>query len=151
MASTDLIPQKTDECAGLGRTGTFIGLDALLKESMRSGRVDISKYIRVMRKDRMNMVQTHEQYIALHELLVEATDLTNTLITRTEFPVTLGKLLPSGIPTNQTVLRKEFEKLQTLIPKYDSSCYTAGTLESNKDKNRTMSNVAGNLIMHGSS
>ncbi|XP_021361963.1 receptor-type tyrosine-protein phosphatase epsilon-like isoform X2 [Mizuhopecten yessoensis] len=137
---THLTGQMVVHCsAGLGRTGTFIGLDALSKEEKKSGQVDISSYIRKMRENRMNMVQTHEQYIALHELLVQKHDLQDTLISDTDFPVTLRKMLPPGKPTNQTKLRKEFENLQTLIPKYDSSCYRAGMMKENKSKNRTMS------------
>ncbi|XP_069125803.1 receptor-type tyrosine-protein phosphatase epsilon-like [Argopecten irradians] len=128
--------------AGLGRTGTFIGLDVLSKEEKKTGRVDISQYIRTMRKDRMNMVQTHEQYIALHELLIEAADLADTLIPSSQFPDTLSKMLPAGKPTNQTKLRKEFEKLLSIVPKYSSDNYTAGKMKENKDKNRTMSNIA---------
>ncbi|XP_021356828.1 receptor-type tyrosine-protein phosphatase epsilon-like isoform X2 [Mizuhopecten yessoensis] len=137
---THLTGQMVVHCsAGIGRTGTFIGLDALSKEEKKSGQVDIPRYIRKMREDRMNMVQTHEQYIAIHELLVETHDLTDTLISDTDFPVTLRKTLPPGKPTNQTKLRKEFENLQTLLPKYDSSCYRAGMMKENKSKNRTMS------------
>ncbi|XP_033737747.1 receptor-type tyrosine-protein phosphatase alpha-like [Pecten maximus] len=141
--TTHLSGQMIVHCsAGLGRTGTFIGLDALLKEERKFGRVDIPRYIMTMRKDRMNMVQTYEQYIALHELLVEAADLTDTLISSTEFPDTLSNILPTGKPTNQTKVRKEFEQLLTLIPNYDSSNYKAGMMAENRDKNRTMSNVA---------
>ncbi|XP_060064898.1 receptor-type tyrosine-protein phosphatase alpha-like [Ylistrum balloti] len=140
---THLTGQMVVHCsAGLGRTGTFIGLDALSKAERESGRVDILEYIRTMRKDRMNMIQTHEQYIALHELLVEAADLSNTLISRMKFPDALQNILPAGKPTNQTKLRIEFGKLQTLIPIYNSDSYTAGMMAKNKDKNRTMSNIA---------
>ncbi|XP_069128367.1 receptor-type tyrosine-protein phosphatase U-like [Argopecten irradians] len=137
---TNLTGQMVVHCsAGIGRTGTFIGLDVLSKEEKKTGRVDISQYIRTMRKDRMNMVQTHEQYIALHELLVEAADLADTLIPSSRFHDALSELSPAGKPTNQT---KEFEKLLTIVPKYDCNKYTAGMMKENKDKNRTMSNIA---------
>ena len=44
--------------AGVGRTGTYIALDALLQFGKRSGNVDIPRYIYTMRKDRMHMIQT---------------------------------------------------------------------------------------------
>ena len=44
--------------AGIGRTGTFIGLDALEKQGRKTGRINIQDYVRTMRKDRMNMIQT---------------------------------------------------------------------------------------------
>ena len=44
--------------AGIGRTGTFIGLDAVEKQGIKTGRVNIKDYVHTMRKDRMNMIQT---------------------------------------------------------------------------------------------
>lgn len=43
--------------AGIGRTGTFIALDALYKEGERTGDVDVPKYVETMRNSRMNMIQ----------------------------------------------------------------------------------------------
>ncbi|CAC5383877.1 unnamed protein product [Mytilus coruscus] len=46
--------------AGVGRTGTFIAIDALYEHGQKEGYVDIMEYVQTMRKDRMNMVQTHK-------------------------------------------------------------------------------------------
>ncbi|VDI74379.1 Hypothetical predicted protein, partial [Mytilus galloprovincialis] len=45
--------------AGVGRTGTFIAIDALYQHGNKVGYVDIMEYVQMMRKDRMNMIQTH--------------------------------------------------------------------------------------------
>ncbi|CAC5421817.1 PTPRK [Mytilus coruscus] len=45
--------------AGVGRTGTFIAVDALYEHGKKVGYVDIMEYVQMMRKDRMNMIQTH--------------------------------------------------------------------------------------------
>lgn len=44
--------------AGVGRTGTYIGLDALWKEGFKTGSVDILSFARKMRKNRTKMIQT---------------------------------------------------------------------------------------------
>ena len=44
--------------AGVGRTGTFIGLDYLLSQAAAEGQVDIYGLTMSMRKDRVNMIQT---------------------------------------------------------------------------------------------
>ena len=44
--------------AGVGRTGTYIGLDALWKEGFKTGYVDILSFARKMRKNRTKMIQT---------------------------------------------------------------------------------------------
>jgi len=44
--------------AGIGRTGTYIALDALLEEGCTTGYVNIAKFLMKMRYSRMNMMQT---------------------------------------------------------------------------------------------
>ena len=43
--------------AGVGRTGTYIALDALYREGQKSGKINVPMSVRTMRKDRMNMIQ----------------------------------------------------------------------------------------------
>ena len=43
--------------AGVGRTGTYIALDALYQEGQKTGKINVPMYVRTMRKDRMNMIQ----------------------------------------------------------------------------------------------
>jgi len=44
--------------AGIGRTGTYIALDALLEEGRTTGYVNFAKFLMKMRNSRMNMIQT---------------------------------------------------------------------------------------------
>lgn len=44
--------------AGVGRTGTFIGLDSLLKQGRETGKINVFEFVKQMREDRMTMVQT---------------------------------------------------------------------------------------------
>lgn len=48
--------------AGIGRTGTFIALDALYKEGERTGKVNVPVYVEKMRNARMNMIQGEVSY-----------------------------------------------------------------------------------------
>ena len=43
--------------AGVGRTGTYIALDALFREGQNTGKINVPFYVITMRKDRMNMIQ----------------------------------------------------------------------------------------------
>ena len=43
--------------AGVGRTGTYIALDALYREGQNNGKINVPMYVKTMRKDRMNMIQ----------------------------------------------------------------------------------------------
>lgn len=44
--------------AGIGRTGTYIALDSVTKEGEAEGEVDIFAFVRNMREQRVNMIQT---------------------------------------------------------------------------------------------
>ena len=44
--------------AGIGRTGTYIALDALMEEGRTIGYVNIAKFLTKMRYSGMNMIQT---------------------------------------------------------------------------------------------
>ncbi|XP_062600597.1 receptor-type tyrosine-protein phosphatase gamma-like [Saccostrea cucullata] len=58
--------------AGVGRSGTFIALDALHQQGLETGVLNVAEYVRKMREDRMNMVQNVDQYICLHIALMES-------------------------------------------------------------------------------
>lgn len=45
--------------AGIGRTGTFIALDALYSHGTKTGKINIPEYVKTLRKDRMSMIQSH--------------------------------------------------------------------------------------------
>uniref|UniRef100_UPI00358DF266 receptor-type tyrosine-protein phosphatase H-like n=1 Tax=Myxine glutinosa TaxID=7769 RepID=UPI00358DF266 len=55
--------------AGVGRTGTFIALDMLLQQIEESNYVNVFHLVTEMRKSRMNMIQTEEQYIFIYKCL----------------------------------------------------------------------------------
>ena len=44
--------------AGVGRTGTYIALDAMLEQARAEGQVDVLNFVREMRDKRYLMVQT---------------------------------------------------------------------------------------------
>ncbi|KAK7873176.1 hypothetical protein R5R35_006394 [Gryllus longicercus] len=56
--------------AGVGRSGTFIALDSILQQITIQDHVDIFGIVWAMRKERVWMVQTEQQYICIHQCLL---------------------------------------------------------------------------------
>ena len=49
--------------AGIGRTGTYIALDALYKCGKATGKINVAEYVKAMRSNRMNMIQTYVRFL----------------------------------------------------------------------------------------
>ena len=63
---------------GVGRSGCFILIDAMLERIDSEGTVDILSYLNYMRTQRIYMVQTFDQYIFAHTAVLEYITFGNT-------------------------------------------------------------------------
>lgn len=74
--------------AGVGRSGTFIALDALLEMSRSTETLDILEFTHRMRQNRVYMIQTADQYVFLYRALIEGILTEQTSISLKEFMIT---------------------------------------------------------------
>ncbi|XP_022306967.2 receptor-type tyrosine-protein phosphatase T-like, partial [Crassostrea virginica] len=121
--------------AGIGRTGTYIALDALYKCGKTTGKINVAKYVKDMRSNRMNMIQTYEQYktvlLTLNEEFkarIEPQSLSN-------FAENLANLT-ENVNANQSYIRQQFEKLKQVRPEYTSDDYKNSRQRASKKKNK---------------
>ncbi|XP_015492105.1 receptor-type tyrosine-protein phosphatase C isoform X1 [Parus major] len=119
--------------AGVGRTGTYIGIDAMLEGLDAEGRVDVYGYIVKLRRQRCLMVQVESQYILIHQALVEYNQYGETEISLSELHSSLNNLKRKDHPSEPSLLDAEFQRL----PSYKGwRTQNTGNREENKSKNR---------------
>uniref|UniRef100_H3DD53 Receptor-type tyrosine-protein phosphatase F n=1 Tax=Tetraodon nigroviridis TaxID=99883 RepID=H3DD53_TETNG len=120
--------------AGVGRTGCFIVIDAMLERMKHEKSVDIYGHVTCMRAQRNYMVQTEEQYIFIHEALSEAAACGNTEVPARSLYGHIQKL--SLIPPGETATTIELEFKKLAGSKAHTSRFISANLPCNKFKNR---------------
>ncbi|XP_067936645.1 receptor-type tyrosine-protein phosphatase mu-like isoform X1 [Watersipora subatra] len=118
--------------AGVGRSGTFIALDSLLQQAESEGKVDVYSYVTRMRQQRCNMIQTLNQYIFLHEAILEASEGFDSTIRLSEFKSEY-QILKEKRSKNKSQLDLEYQKLKDMLH-VDRS--TDASSSKNQPKNR---------------
>uniref|UniRef100_A0A668VZG0 protein-tyrosine-phosphatase n=1 Tax=Oreochromis aureus TaxID=47969 RepID=A0A668VZG0_OREAU len=124
--------------AGAGRTGCFIVIDIMLDMAEREGVVDIYNCVKALRSRRINMVQTEEQYIFIHDAILEACLCGETAIPVCEFKAAYYELIRIDSQTNSSHLKDEFQTLNSVTPQPQPEDCSIALLPRNQDKNRFM-------------
>ncbi|XP_074058178.1 receptor-type tyrosine-protein phosphatase mu [Macrotis lagotis] len=124
--------------AGAGRTGCFIVIDIMLDMAEREGVVDIYNCVRELRSRRVNMVQTEEQYVFIHDAILEACLCGDTSVPASQVRslyYDMNKLDPQ---TNSSQIKEEFRTLNMVTPTLRVEDCSIALLPRNHEKNRCM-------------
>ncbi|XP_019340177.1 receptor-type tyrosine-protein phosphatase T isoform X1 [Alligator mississippiensis] len=124
--------------AGAGRTGCFIAIDIMLDMAENEGVVDIFNCVRELRSQRVNLVQTEEQYVFVHDAILEACLCGNTAIPVCEFRSVYYNISRLDPQTNSSQIKDEFQTLNIVTPRVRPEDCSIGLLPRNHDKNRCM-------------
>ncbi|XP_050529744.1 tyrosine-protein phosphatase 99A-like isoform X3 [Daktulosphaira vitifoliae] len=117
--------------AGVGRTGTYIVLDTMLKQIRSEREVNIFGFLKHIRQQRNFLVQTEEQYIFIHDALLEAINCMHASINEK----TLASYLQTDIQDSKIVsFTTDFEKHYKMITSFVPQDYLL--LSANKAFNR---------------
>ncbi|XP_077379782.1 receptor-type tyrosine-protein phosphatase F isoform X10 [Festucalex cinctus] len=130
----DAGPMVVHCSAGVGRTGCFIVIDAMLERMKHEKSVDIYGHVTCMRAQRNYMVQTEDQYIFIHEALLEAATCGNTEVPARNLYAHIQKLTQP--PSGETVTAMELEFKRLANSKAHTSRFISANLPCNKFKNR---------------
>ncbi|XP_056678461.1 receptor-type tyrosine-protein phosphatase S isoform X11 [Monodelphis domestica] len=120
--------------AGVGRTGCFIVIDAMLERIKPEKTVDIYGHVTLMRSQRNYMVQTEDQYSFIHDALLEAVACGNTEVPARNLYSYIQKLAQVETGEHVTGMELEFKRLAN--SKAHTSRFISANLPCNKFKNR---------------
>nr|AAA75407.1 receptor-linked protein tyrosine phosphatase [Rattus norvegicus] len=120
--------------AGVGRTGCFIVIDAMLERIRTEKTVDVYGHVTLMRSQRNYMVQTEDQYSFIHEALLEAVGCGNTEVPARSLYTYIQKLAQVEPGEHVTGMELEFKRLAA--PRHTLRDSFTASLPCNKFKNR---------------
>ncbi|XP_061093442.1 protein tyrosine phosphatase receptor type Ma isoform X11 [Conger conger] len=124
--------------AGAGRTGCFIVIDIMLDMAEREGVVDIYNCVRELRSRRVNMVQTEEQYVFIHDAILEACLCGDTTIPASQLRSVYYDMNRLDPQTNSSQIKEEFRTLNMVTPTLRVEDCSIALLPRNHEKNRCM-------------
>uniref|UniRef100_A0A8C1RF70 Receptor-type tyrosine-protein phosphatase epsilon n=1 Tax=Cyprinus carpio TaxID=7962 RepID=A0A8C1RF70_CYPCA len=122
--------------AGVGRTGTFIVIDAMIDMMYAEKKVDVFGFVSRIREQRSQLIQTDLQYSFVYQALLEYFLYGDTELDVSSLEGHLDKLHNTSAPLDRVGLEEEFKKLTNMRIMKENM--RAGNLPANMKKNRVL-------------
>ncbi|CAN8010197.1 unnamed protein product [Ixodes pacificus] len=128
---------------GIGRTGTLILVDSMLAQAEAEGEVNLVSQLHHMRQNRINLVESLEQYVFAYMALVEILCFKSHKLAVKDFVSSYHKLKSKAPGSKKSILDLEMEELaRACLPSGDHD-YKGAMDPRNASKNRSPDILAG--------
>ncbi|PIK52742.1 putative tyrosine-protein phosphatase 99A-like [Apostichopus japonicus] len=119
--------------AGVGRTGTYIVIDSMLKQIQDVGKVNVFGFLKRIRTQRNYLVQTEEQYVFIHDVLLEWVKAGDTRIKAADLKDYSGKM---DLPDENGIIQLDVQHKEIMNQKIHAYQFMRARNPMNKPKNR---------------
>lgn len=129
--------------AGVGRTGTYLAIDTLQQQARAKNEFSCYGFLKHIRGQRNHLVQTEEQYVFIHDALLEAIRSGVTEVDREELANYLESLLKettsgeyggTNCQVGDCLIDAQFKLITAMTP--SDYQYMSANMEVNAEKNR---------------
>lgn len=122
--------------AGSGRTGCYITIDQMLDMAREEEIVDVYNTVRELRSRRVDMVQTEEQYVFIHEAILEALICGETSVVPDQLGAHYDEIITVDVVSSMAPIQDEFETLNLITPRLGDEECSIARLPRNRSYNR---------------
>ncbi|KAM7286676.1 hypothetical protein ISCGN_030441 [Ixodes scapularis] len=124
--------------AGVGRTGTIVLLESALEMARAEKRVDVMGLLYKLRQQRVNLVETLEQYEFVHEALLERLFGEPTRQPQDKLVLYFNRIRQEKPDCKHSDLELQYERLKKLSPTLPQEKCKFALTNENRLKNRSM-------------
>ncbi|XP_061178739.1 tyrosine-protein phosphatase 99A-like isoform X2 [Saccostrea echinata] len=121
--------------AGVGRTGTYILIDSMIEQIKDLGTINIPAFLLKIRQQRNFLVQTEDQYMLIHDALVEYLLCPTTEIKQSDVKVYTEKLAETPLDIMPSLLQNIFLIVTAYKPKDSDKSLALAPLALEKNRN----------------
>ncbi|XP_059510353.1 receptor-type tyrosine-protein phosphatase U-like [Stegostoma tigrinum] len=126
---------------GTGRTGCYIVLDMMMDMATYEGVIDVYNCVKTLSSWHINMIQTEEQYVFIHNAILEAHLCGDTSISVEKFKSTYEEMIRVNPQSNSSKLNEEFQVLNSVTSQLDNEDSSISPLPQNQANNCNMDTV----------
>ena len=103
--------------AGVGRTGTYIVIDAMMKQIKDKSTINIHTFLKHIRQQRNYLVQTEEQFIFIYDVLLESIKSEETDVNEQNFKSFMNSLALILNEDGQKLIDRQYQLITEFKPK----------------------------------